>query len=105
MKTIYIVRHCKAEGQEADAPLTADGLAQADRLADLLMDSQIGRIISSPYVRAKDSVAPLAERLKLQVELDERLVERVLCAGFIPDWQQHLKASFRDSDGTASKVF
>ena len=98
MKTIYIVRHCKAEGQEADAPLTADGLAQADRLADLLMDSQIGRIISSPYVRAKDSVAPLAERLKLQVELDARLVERVLCAGFIPDWQQHLKASFRDLD-------
>jgi len=98
MKTIYIVRHCQAEGQEAEAPLTADGLVQADRLADLLMDSHVERIISSPYVRAKDSVAPLAGRLKLPVELDERLVERVLCAGFMNDWQQHLEASFRDLD-------
>lgn len=99
MKTIYIVRHCQAEGQEAGAPLTADGLVQADRLADLLMDSShIERIISSPYVRAKDSVAPLAGRLKLPVELDERLVERVLCAGLITDWQQPLEASFRDLD-------
>ena len=98
MKTIYIVRHCQAEGQEAGAPLTADGLAQADRLADLLADSQIERIISSPYVRAKDSVAPLARHLKLPVEFDERLVERVLCAESKTDWRQHLEASFRDLD-------
>ena len=98
MKTIYIVRHCQAEGQEAGAPLTADGLAQADRLADLLMDSHIERIVSSPYVRAKDSVAPLAGRLKLPVDIDERLVERVLSARFETDWQQHLETSFRDLD-------
>jgi hypothetical protein len=47
MKTIYIVRHCQAAGQEAVAPLTADGLAQADRLADLLADRRIERIVSS----------------------------------------------------------
>jgi 2,3-bisphosphoglycerate-dependent phosphoglycerate mutase len=98
MKTIYIVRHCQAEGQEAGAPLTADGLAQADRLADLLADRRIERIVSSPYVRAKDSVAPLVGRLKLSVEFDERLIERVLCAASITDWQQHLEASFRDLD-------
>ena len=98
MKTIYIVRHCKAEGQEAGAPLTADGLVQADRLADLLADSQIERIVSSPYIRAKDSVAPLAQCLKLPVDIDERLVERALCARFLTDWRQHLEASFRDLD-------
>lgn len=98
MKTIYIVRHCQAEGQEAGAPLTADGLAQADRLADLLMGSQIERIVSSPYSRAKDSVAPLARCLKLPIELDERLIERVLCAESVIDWRQQLEASFRDLD-------
>jgi 2,3-bisphosphoglycerate-dependent phosphoglycerate mutase len=98
MKTIYIVRHCKAVGQEASAPLTAAGLVQADRLADLLADRQIERIISSPYARAKDSVTPLAQHLKLQLELDERLVERVLCSELMTDWQQHLEASFRDLD-------
>jgi 2,3-bisphosphoglycerate-dependent phosphoglycerate mutase len=74
VKTIYIVRHCKAESQQIDAALTADGLVQAARLVELLKGSQIERIISSPYIRAKDSVAPLAQRLKLHVELDERLV-------------------------------
>ncbi len=98
MKTIYIVRHGKAEGQESIAQLTADGRVQAGSLADLLADSQIERILSSPYFRARDSVAPLARRLKLEVELDERLVERVLVAGSITDWQQHLEASFNDLD-------
>ena len=47
---------------------------------------------------SKRFVAPLARRLKLQVELDERLVERVLCGVFVIDWQRHLEASFRDLD-------
>jgi 2,3-bisphosphoglycerate-dependent phosphoglycerate mutase len=98
MKTIYIVRHCKAEGQQADAPLTADGLVQSERMSDLLADAQIERIISSPYVRAKDSIVPLSKRLNLQIELDTRLVERVLCAGRDDNWQQHLETSFRDLD-------
>ena len=97
MKTLYIVRHCKSEGQQADAPLTAEGLAQSERLSDLLADAHIERIISSPYVRAKDSIVPLSKRLNLQIELDTRLVERVLCAGF-NNWQKHLETSFQNLD-------
>jgi 2,3-bisphosphoglycerate-dependent phosphoglycerate mutase len=74
MKTLYVVRHCKAEGQEADAPLTLEGVAQANRLADSLAAANIERIISSPYVRATQSIAPLARRLGLAIELDVRLV-------------------------------
>lgn len=98
MKTLYIVRHCKAEGQEADAPLTPEGIAQSNCLADLLANAAIERIISSPYTRATQSIEPLAQRLNLAVELDARLVERVLCSDSRPDWQEHLFASFADLD-------
>jgi 2,3-bisphosphoglycerate-dependent phosphoglycerate mutase len=98
MKTLYVVRHCKAEGQEADAPLTPEGVAQANSLAGLLATANIERIVSSPYVRATQTIAPLARRLGLAVELDMRLVERVLCSASRPDWQELLCASFADLD-------
>lgn len=98
MKTLYVVRHCEAEGQEADAPLTPEGVAQSDRLAVSLATADIERIISSPYLRATQSIAPLARRLNLPVEIDLRLVERVLCSGSRPDWQERLSASFSDLD-------
>jgi 2,3-bisphosphoglycerate-dependent phosphoglycerate mutase len=98
MKTLYVVRHCRAEGQEADAPLTPEGVAQAGTLADSLAAANIERIISSPYLRATQSIAPLARRLGLTVEIDLRLVERVLGSGSPPDWLDRLRASFLDLD-------
>ncbi len=45
---------------------------------DFFCDCGIERIVSSPFVRARDSVVPLAERLGLEIEYDERLAERNL---------------------------
>ena len=97
-KTIYFVRHCAAAGQEADAPITEAGVLQAERLASLLCNSGVQRIVSSPYRRACQSIMPLAERLGQDVETDIRLTERVLCAGNCPDWMDRLRASFSDFD-------
>ena len=58
----------------------------------------IERIISSPFVRARQSIAPLAERLGLPITTDERLAERVLAARDLPNWLTALKASFDDID-------
>jgi 2,3-bisphosphoglycerate-dependent phosphoglycerate mutase len=77
-KTLYIVRHCKAAGQQPEATLTVDGHVQAEQLAEKLAALPIERIISSPFVRAKQSIAPLAERLGLPIVTDTRLAERVL---------------------------
>ena len=95
---LYLVRHCQATGQEPDAPLTPAGAAQARRLAEHLGERGIRRIVSSPFSRARASVAPLAEQLGLTVELDDRFVERVLCGTPIPDWRARLRASFDDLD-------
>lgn len=78
MKQIYWVRHCKAEGQSPEAPLTELGGQQADALADFLCECGIRHMVSSPFVRARDSVVPLASRLGLPIVIDNRLSERNL---------------------------
>ncbi len=108
-KRLYIVRHCAATGQDPAAPLTPAGQAQALVLAERLAPTGIDYVVSSPFRRALDSIAPLAQRLSLGVDQDARLVERVLSTAVLPDWQEHLRVSFTDLDrclpgGESSRV-
>jgi 2,3-bisphosphoglycerate-dependent phosphoglycerate mutase len=97
-KTIYVVRHCQSSSQQHDAPLTTQGKVQAKLLADFFLKLQIDRIVSSPFLRARQSVMPLAEKLGIPVEIDERLKERLLSTPMLPDsdWLQQLRRSFDD---------
>jgi 2,3-bisphosphoglycerate-dependent phosphoglycerate mutase len=97
-KVLYLVRHCQSVGHHPEAPLSGDGLAQADALAERLTRLGIERIVSSPFRRAMQSVAPLARRLGLAVDIEPRLREHVLSAADLPDWRAALKASFEDPD-------
>ena len=78
---LYLVRHAKAgsrsawDGPDETRPLSKAGRRQAAALRKLLRDEPIGRVLSSPYVRCRDTVAPLAERLRLPVEDADGLVE------------------------------
>lgn len=76
MKQIYWVRHCQALGQPPEMALTDLGWAQAKELAGFLEDKGIVRVVASPFVRARESVVPLALRLGLEIEIDDRLGER-----------------------------
>lgn len=95
---LYLIRHCQAAGQAMEAELTEAGRRQAERLAELLAETDIGRIVSSPMRRACQSAEPLAYRLGLPVEVEPRLIERVLCAVDRPDWLEQLRAGFDDLD-------
>ncbi|MCW5316844.1 histidine phosphatase family protein [Nostoc sp. KVJ3] len=97
-KILYIVPHCQAVGQEPNAPLTSEGNLQAIALADLLFGLGIERVISSPFVRAYQSIVPLSERLGLSIETDNRLIERVLCTTPLNDWRERLAESFTNLD-------
>lgn len=98
LRPLYLVRHCRATGQAPGALLTPAGEAQAVALADLLAPLGITSIVSSPYARATASIAPLAARLGIPVETDDRLVERVLSPVSLPEWRAHLATSFDDPD-------
>ncbi|MFL6373946.1 MAG: histidine phosphatase family protein [Pyrinomonadaceae bacterium] len=97
-QTVYLVRHCQAAGQEPDAPLTEEGDRQAVALAERLSHITINRIISSPFLRARQSIQPLANRLALTIEMDDRLIERVLSSAQHDDWRERLAQTFVDPD-------
>lgn len=95
-KNIYVVRHCKAEGQEPGAKLTDQGVRQAEELAEFLVAKNIDAIISSPFERACRTISPLADRLGIEIVSDDRLVERVLSSGNHPEWRDMLRRTYDD---------
>lgn len=98
MKTIYFVRHCIADGQHKDSPLTTVGMRQAHLLSVFLTEQNItaDKIISSPYLRAIESIRPFAESINKKIDIDERLQERILSEEPIDDWLEVLEHSFND---------
>ncbi|MET3696514.1 2,3-bisphosphoglycerate-dependent phosphoglycerate mutase [Bacillus oleivorans] len=98
LKKIYVVRHCEAQGQPSESQLTEEGLKQAKYLVDFFSNTKIDRIISSPFLRAIQSVEPLSEKTNIKIEIDERLSERTLSTTDLPDWYEKLKATFKDMD-------
>jgi 2,3-bisphosphoglycerate-dependent phosphoglycerate mutase len=96
MKTIYIVRHAKADGQPFHASLTLDGEEQAQNLVSFLEKYPIEAIYSSPYKRALQTIQPFSERKELPIHEDDRLGERILSGKDLPDWKDKLRESFED---------
>lgn len=97
-KKLFIIRHCQAEGQEADAPLTEKGYKQAIELASFLNNIRVDQIISSPYLRARKTIDPYADDRNLEIKIDTRLSERVLSTSNMPDWLDKLRNTFDDMD-------
>ena len=79
--TVLLVRHARAgsrkywKGPDIERPLSKKGRRQAEGLVDMLAGYPSQRILSSPYVRCVQTVEPLAEKLKLQVEQRLELTE------------------------------
>ncbi|MGU3503076.1 histidine phosphatase family protein [Mycobacterium sp. C31M] len=76
---LLLVRHAlplrSEPGEGSDPHLSDDGIAQAARLPDALNRYPITRLVSSPQRRAIQTGEPLAAKLGLPIELDERLAE------------------------------
>ena len=79
---LILVRHAQSEWNaagrwqgHADPPLSPEGLAQAEALAETLPAHGISRLIASDLQRARQTAAPWADRLGCRVELAPALRE------------------------------
>src|SRR4051812_16780515 len=79
--TWLLVRHARAgarkgwDGPDIERPLSKKGRRQVDGLVAILKRFEPTHIYSSPYVRCVQTVEPLAEVLKLEVEPRPELAE------------------------------
>jgi 2,3-bisphosphoglycerate-dependent phosphoglycerate mutase len=94
VQRLLLIRHCQAAWSEDNVwrPLSEVGVEQAERLRDWLLKSwAVDAIISSPYRRTLDTIAPFAAASGLVVTLDERLRERE--APFLSAAADHIAAA------------
>lgn len=63
-----------------DPQLTAEGREQARRAAEALAGADIARVIASPYTRALETAAIIADRHDLPITVDARIGERAAFA-------------------------
>jgi phosphohistidine phosphatase SixA len=82
---VFLVRHAEKTTEKNDPGLTEAGKARAIALADRLEGEGITHIHSSDYIRTRDTAAPLAKRLGLDVEIYD--------AGDLPGMAEKLKAT------------
>lgn len=79
--TIYLVRHAKAgsrsgfDGDDEQRPLSKSGWKQAEAIARKLTRRAPTALVSSPYVRCRQTLEPLAGTTGLAIEIDHRLAE------------------------------
>jgi 2,3-bisphosphoglycerate-dependent phosphoglycerate mutase len=89
MTTVVFVRHAQSapspELPEPAFPLSDKGRQQAKDLAPVLAELGVGALVSSPFIRAVDTLRPYAEATGLPIAIDEDLRERKLSGDWLPD--------------------
>ncbi|MCB1006964.1 MAG: histidine phosphatase family protein [Acidimicrobiales bacterium] len=129
--TVYLIRHADALSRQEwahddhERPLTPKGFDQARGLVDLLGDAAVTRMLTSPTVRCRQTLEPLAAHLGLVVDDAPALLEGValgdaralldeaaghdgdvaLCShgDLIPDLVRHLVAEGMEAHGRDAK--
>lgn len=79
MTVVYFIRHAQSDRSfhdEQTRPLTAEGIADTEKITLALKDKGITHIVSSPYTRTVQTVEGLSKALMLEIETDNDLRER-----------------------------
>ena len=101
---IYMIRHAKSPfvfGEERTRNLSAQGLIDAQKVTDIMNNEKIDLIVSSPYIRAIQTIEGIATNKDIEIIVYEQLRERQLKGAFKlteDEIQQAIKTSFDDID-------
>ena len=78
---VFLVRHAKAgsrhdwDGDDRQRPLSKNGWKQATAIAQRLAPRSPTGLITSPFLRCRQTLEPLAQQAELDIAVDERLAE------------------------------
>jgi len=97
MTQVYFVRHAHASWTSDEMrPLSEQGRVDAFKVADLLEPVAPAAIYSSPYLRARQTVEPLASRLGVSIQEMADLRERHLSSDTMPDFQLAVRRTWEE---------
>lgn len=88
---IYLIRHAEINYTPDDysRPLSEKGKADAAILAERFTDFHVSKVISSPYLRAVDTVKGIAEKKGFAIEIMEDFRERKVADCFLTNEEFH----------------
>lgn len=101
---IYMVRHAESPfifGQERTRGLSAEGEADAKKVAELMLLEKVDVIVSSPFVRSIKTIEEIATARNLEIEQFEELRERMIKGNYKLSWDEvesAIERSFSDKD-------
>ncbi|MCY3813390.1 MAG: histidine phosphatase family protein [Gammaproteobacteria bacterium] len=100
--TVYLLRHAESTVipalPESDWPLSEAGVQQAGDLRACLEPLGVDHVVSSPFVRAVDTVRPFCEAAGIELRVDHDLRERRLSGQLIRDFEGTLRKTWEDFD-------
>ncbi len=102
--TVLLIRHAESMAPETSGfdeftrPLTPKGSRDAQQLSERHASIRVDAAYSSPYLRARQTIEPIARARGLTIETIGDLRERTLSATELPNWRAHLKRSWKDFD-------
>lgn len=97
---IYLVRHAHSmyTPDELGRPLSGRGMADAERVTELLKNETISVVLSSPYRRAIETVAGIAKAIGTEVATIDGFRERLLSDRPVADFSAAIKKVWEDGD-------
>lgn len=89
LTNLYFVRHAHSiyTPEELKRPLSKEGFSDVEKIDRLLSQERIDYVISSPYLRAVQTVEGVAERIGKEVILEDGFKERQLSSSPVEDFQ------------------
>lgn len=102
--TIYMIRHAESPfiiGQERTRKLSNQGEIDAKKVTAIMNEKEIDLVVSSPYIRAIQTIEGIVDSKNIEVKVFEELRERQLKGAYkLPEEeiQQAIKKSFEDID-------
>ncbi|RDU36872.1 histidine phosphatase family protein [Neobacillus piezotolerans] len=98
--TIYFVRHAHTEytPDELGRPLSVRGKKDAERVAELLKNKNISVVLSSPYMRAVETVAGVAKAIGTEIKTIEGFRERLLSGQSVDDFSTAIQKVWKDEE-------